>query len=148
MSLPKLETGLVINYSFLWSNESQSGREEGVKDRPCAVAAAVALNNGLKRVYVLPITHSEPDDKKYAVEIPIKMKRKLGLDAQNSWIICDEVNFFEWPGLDFRFTPDKRAAYGILPSGLFRQVKEKYLECLHKKELKFINRDCKATPRR
>jgi len=37
VSLPTPRPGLVIRYSYLWAREHDQGREEGVKDRPCAV---------------------------------------------------------------------------------------------------------------
>ena len=32
---------LVIRYSYLWHSEFVAGREEGIRDRPCAIIAAV-----------------------------------------------------------------------------------------------------------
>jgi hypothetical protein len=40
MSFPAPETGQVIRYSYLWLNEHKRGREEGIKDRPCAIILA------------------------------------------------------------------------------------------------------------
>ena len=37
MSWPVPRPGLVIRYSYLWESEAGAGREEGVKDRPCAI---------------------------------------------------------------------------------------------------------------
>ena len=37
MSWPEPFPGLVVRYSYLWEREASQGREEGVKDRPCAV---------------------------------------------------------------------------------------------------------------
>jgi len=39
--LPAPELGLVISYAYLWSSEADAGREEGGKDRPCAVVPSV-----------------------------------------------------------------------------------------------------------
>lgn len=58
MSWPDPEPGLVIRYAYLWRREAAMGREEGVKDRPCAIVAAVREETDGLRVYVLPITHS------------------------------------------------------------------------------------------
>jgi hypothetical protein len=38
--LPEPEPGLVIRYSNLWLREHREGREEGTKDRPCAIVLA------------------------------------------------------------------------------------------------------------
>ena len=40
MSLPIPRPGLVIRYSFLWSNEKAKRAAEGAKDRPCAIIVA------------------------------------------------------------------------------------------------------------
>jgi hypothetical protein len=51
MALP----GLVIRYSYLWHAEYLEGREEGKKDRPCAIVAAIRCDeSGSTRVLVLP----------------------------------------------------------------------------------------------
>jgi hypothetical protein len=46
VSWPTPTPGLVIRYSYLWRNEAAAGREEGVKDRPCAIVLAVEIENG------------------------------------------------------------------------------------------------------
>jgi hypothetical protein len=33
--------GLIIRYSYLWYREHLEGRDEGQKDRPCAIVAAL-----------------------------------------------------------------------------------------------------------
>jgi len=73
----------VIRYAYLWEREVKAGREEGVKDRPCAVVLAWREGAGL-RVYVLPVTHSLPNGA--AIEIPAVVKARLGLDSQRAWI--------------------------------------------------------------
>ena len=39
MALPKPVAGLIIRYSYLWYREHLEGRDEGQKDRPCAIVA-------------------------------------------------------------------------------------------------------------
>jgi hypothetical protein len=75
-------------------------------------------------VTVAPLTHRPPRHPAVAIEVPLAVKRHLGLDAQRSWIICDEVNEFAWPGFDLRPIPGRRGRYdhGFLPPGLFRQI--------------------------
>lgn len=78
MSLVEPKPGLVICYSYLWSHEAAKGREEGVKDRPCVIVAAVQpMGNEEAIVTVLPVTHSQPDDEAKAVEIPLTTKQCL-----------------------------------------------------------------------
>lgn len=130
MALPVPVPGLVVRYSYLWASEHARGREEGVKDRPCAVVLVVTDDAGEPIVTVLPVTHSPPADMELAVEMPASVKRRLGLDDERSWIVLSEANRFIWPGPDLR--PARRGdagsvAYGALPFGLFEQVRRKFL---------------------
>jgi hypothetical protein len=57
MALPEPVAGLILRYSYLWRHEHLEGRDEGQKDRPCAIVAALRTDeNGDIRVLVLPIT--------------------------------------------------------------------------------------------
>lgn len=126
--LPAPEPGLVIRYAYLWLDESLMGREEGAKDRPCAIVASLLEETGGKtRVLVLPITHTAPAKLDSAVEIPASVKKHLGLDEQPSWIILSESNEFVWPGADIRQTGDGGWAYGFLPPRLFSTVRQRFL---------------------
>jgi hypothetical protein len=73
--LPVPVPGLVIRYSYLWDSEHLAGREEGQKDRPCAIVAALrpADDAGETRVLVLPVTHTPPSQATVAVEIPARV---------------------------------------------------------------------------
>ena len=128
MSWPTPRPGLVIRYSYLWSREAALGREEGVKDRPCAII--LAIRQGAEdRVFVLPITHAPPTDPNDAVELPPAVKARLGLDEQRSWIVLTEANSFAWPGPDLRFAPGagpESVAFGFLPPTLFRTVRDRF----------------------
>lgn len=95
MSWVKLEAGLVIRYSYLWFSEYEKGRDEGVKDRPCAVVLALPTIDGGQRVVVVPITHSAPDDAIATMEIPAAVKKRLGLDGERSWVLLSESNYFK-----------------------------------------------------
>ena len=104
MPIPNPEPGLVISYAYLWHHEHRVGLEEGQKDRPSVIVLAVEREaDGATLVTVLPITHVAPSDPATAVEIPMPIKRHLGLDNDPSWIIVDEGNEFLWPGYDLRF---------------------------------------------
>jgi hypothetical protein len=131
VALPKPEPGLVISYSYLWHSEHLRGREEGVKDRPCAIVAAIApAEGGGTRVLVLPVTHAEPGKASLAVEIPPNVKRRLKLDADRSWVIVSEWNEFGWPGPDLRPAGRGRGAsvaYGVLPPGFFETVRNRFI---------------------
>ena len=105
MPLPEPALGLVIHFAFLWRPERDAGRQEGSKDRPCAVVL-LSRPAGLDTIVtVAPFTHRPPRDPAVAVEVPLVVKRHLGLDAQRSWIVCDEFNEFAWPGFDLRLVP-------------------------------------------
>jgi hypothetical protein len=140
---PAPRPGLVIRYSYLWESEARSGREEGVKDRPCAIVLVTHNDRGEQRVQVLPVTHTAPTDRSTALEIPPVVKRRLGLDAERSWIVIAELNEFIWPGPDLR--PAVRGdltsvAYGFLPPRFFRAVRDRYLALDAARRLKRIPR--------
>ncbi|SJM92289.1 conserved hypothetical protein [Crenothrix polyspora] len=103
-SFPQPIPGLVINYSYLWSNEHLRGKEEGLKNRPCAVILVTQDEMGDQVVTVLPITHTPPENPALAVEIPPATKSRLGLDDERSWIVLTEANRFIWPDPDLRIT--------------------------------------------
>ncbi len=84
MSLPSPHPGLVIRYAYLWKREHEAGRDEGSKDRPCAIVVAVTDDDEALQVLVLPITHSPPFHASDAVEIPRATKQRLGLDGERS----------------------------------------------------------------
>lgn len=132
MAFPDPVPGLVICYSYLWHREFLAGREEGQKDRPCAIIAAIRTDaDGDRRVLVLPITHTPPIDPAVAIEVPPVTKARLRLDVDRSWIILSEWNEFGWPGPDLRRAPgsdDASIAYGMLPPSLFRRVRDRFLD--------------------
>lgn len=143
MSFPEPHAGLVIRYSYLWKRESDAGREEGTKDRPCAIIMTVVDEDGDKEVLVLPVTHSPPDDRAAAIEIPTATKSRLGLDGERSWIIITEANEFVWPGPDLRAVPgrdESTIAYGTLPPRFFAHVRDKFLERDHREKSRRVKR--------
>lgn len=107
------------------------GREEGSKDRPCAIVMAVADDKGERQVLVLPITHSPPANPADAVEIPAETKTRLRLDSDRSWVVIAEANAFVWPGPDLRpisGRDESTIAYGTLPPRFFAHVRDRFLE--------------------
>lgn len=141
MTLPKPEVGLVIRYSYLWRREAQQGQDEGVKDRPCAIVAAVTqVEDGRHRVVVVPITHTPPKDPRYAIEIPPKVARSIGLDWARSWIVTNDTNNFTWPGTDIRSVKGAGFAYGKLPYSLTEKARQQVLD-LSRQGMKSVERD-------
>lgn len=133
--IPDPFPGLVISYSYLWRREYQAGQDEGMKDRPCAIVLTKKTEGDDIVVTVAAITHSPPENPEMAVEIPVRVKEHLNLDSERSWVICNEVNRFVWPGPDLRRIPGSTQdayAYGVLPPGLFGKVKQTLLKSLAK----------------
>jgi hypothetical protein len=143
MNWPTPRAGLVIRYSYLWRSEAAAGREEGVKDRPCAIILAVEATDGDTVVYVLPITHTPPLDPNDAVELPQTTKIRLGLDGDRSWVVVSEGNSFVWPGPDVRPLPDKdaqSAVYGVLPGPVFNAIKSRFLTRIRDRRAGMVKR--------
>ena len=143
MSWPRPQPGLVIRYAYLWRREALAGQEEGAKDRPCAVVLAHREEEGETRVYVLPVTHSPPQDATEAVAIPAAVKQRLQLDHERSWIVVSEANVFTWPGPDLRFLPGRgpaSAAYGFLPPALFKVVRDRFLDRARRRQASLVPR--------
>jgi hypothetical protein len=128
VTLPVPRPGLLIRYSYLWESEARSDREEGTKDRPCAIILVLLREGEHPIVRVLPVTHGAPTDPADALEIPLPTKRRLGLDSQRSWVILSEANDFIWPGPDLRLLvsgDQSTVAYGMLPPGFMAVLRER-----------------------
>ncbi|MEK7661327.1 MAG: type II toxin-antitoxin system PemK/MazF family toxin [Pseudomonadota bacterium] len=143
MPLPNPEPGLVISYSYLWRNQQEKGNAEGRKNRPCVIILAVENKAGETKVTVAPITSSALKNAADGVEVPLEVKKHLGLDSGNSWIIITEVNQFVWPGYDIRpiKANNDKFDYGFIPSKLFRKVKASLFEVAKMRKLKIVPRD-------
>jgi len=101
-----------------------------------------AASNSL-RVAVLPITHSPPATGNDAIEIPPLIKRHLGLDDAQSWIVLNEMNVFQWPGPDLRASGGSSSdsvLYGYLPSGFFRTVRDRVAANIRAGKLRQVGR--------
>ena len=143
MAFPEPVPGLVIRYSYLWQDEHKRGREEGVKDRPCAVILVTKNEDDEKVVTVLPITHTPPADPQLAVEIPTLVKRRLGLDDERSWIVLTEANRFIWPGPDLRpstLGDSASVTYGALPFALFENIRTKFIAAIRARRAGMVPR--------
>jgi hypothetical protein len=134
--------GLVISYAYLWYSEYERGRDEGEKDRPCAVILTTLNQDDETIVSVLPVTHSPPQYPDEAVELPLPVKRRLGLDEARSWVVVTEMNRFVWPGPDLRPVPADAARfqYGLLPPGLYRTIRERFFACARTQRLQAVPR--------
>jgi hypothetical protein len=133
VALPTPEPGLVLNFGYLWHYEHQAGHEEGRKDRPSVIVLCVRReSDGATLVTVLPITHRARIDPAHGIELPIAVKRHLGLDDERSWVLVSEGNEFVWPGYDLRKIPrTDRYDFGFLPPRLFDRIRRAFVN-LHK----------------
>lgn len=143
MPFPDPVPGLVIRYSYLWAEEYGRGREEGVKDRPCAIILVSTGEEDERVVTVLPVTHAPPSDPNLAVELPPATKRRLRLDDARSWVALSEANRFLWPGPDLR--PVRRGhpesvAYGLLPYTLFEEIRRKFIAAIRARRAGIVPR--------
>ena len=124
--------GLTICYSYLWYKELRaSQRVEGLKYRPCVIVLSYESIKGLPGRFVAdvaPVSHGRQDDDG-AVEIPVAVKRRMGLDSEHSWIITTEINRFIWPGPDLhpaRHSDSPNETYwhwGVLAADIFQSAK-------------------------
>lgn len=141
MEVPEPKPGMVIRYSYLWRDEAMRGRDEGVKDRPCAIVLAVK-RGPRTRVVLAPITHTPPEPDSGAVELPAQTAKRIGLDEEPQWIVTREVNSFTWPGPDIRPVSEGGPwLFGQLPYGLAKQAIERVREHYLEKRLDRVERD-------
>lgn len=141
MTLPDPVPGLVIRYSFLWSNERAQGQVEGSKDRPCAIVVSARKQQGNIQIIVAPITHRPPDEPTASLEIPYAVNRRLRLDAGRHWLRFDELNQSIWPGYDLRKLPSGFYDYGMLPVDLFHRLVRGILDRQKIRKQSLISRD-------
>jgi hypothetical protein len=105
------------------------------------VVYAVKTVNDKTRVYVLPITHTKPYDSEDGLELLPQWKRHLGLDMEPSWVITNELNHFEWPGVDVRGTNTEDISYGFLPYKVTVRLREIIRERVQGKRTLSVPRD-------
>ncbi|HEX3952358.1 MAG TPA: hypothetical protein VHW90_02215, partial [Stellaceae bacterium] len=107
------------------------GREEGVKDRPSLVLALSVKDNGRTiETMVVAMTHTPLARATDGVAVPTDVKRRLGLDDEQTWVVTTEANVFVWPGPDLRPIPGRRpvtAMYGRVPESFLSKVAQSYL---------------------
>ncbi len=78
---------------------------------------------------MVPITSAPPVNPVVAV-IPHRVKQRLHLDNNRSWVIVNEVNRLIWPGVDLSpasVTP-RSVAYSMLLPVLFHQIWDRFVE--------------------
>ena len=134
------QPGDVIRYSYLWWREHEAGEESGRKYRPCVVVVAIGkANEQALRYSVVPVTHVSPGDRP-AVELPAAVKAHLKLDGAPSWVICDEINLFEWPTVDVANVAGGGFSFGKLPAALLKRIQNTLIESGRSRSLKITER--------
>ena len=141
MPLPEPKPGLVIRYDYLWTHNAAAGRDQG-KERPACLIAAMDSTASPRFVVILAITHTRPNKNTVGVEIPARVRERLGLGDVPSWVIVSEHNVDEWPNSGLAPLPGRSGAfsYGFIPPRLFAQVKAKFLELYEKGQSSGVRR--------
>jgi hypothetical protein len=139
--------GNLVAYEYLWLSQ-QNTREDGAKVYPVALIFAKKIIASVTLAYAVGMSHKPPDASEKAIEVPRKLKRHLGLDEDPSWIYCDQLNEFTWPGPDLR--PAERLSklpkardsciIGALPKDWFALVKQHVVDNLKLKRVQIIRR--------
>lgn len=142
MKIPEPKPALVIRYSFLWKWEQEKGQEEGSKKRPVVIMSVVPKADGFTRVAVLPIT-SKVGDPSSRIEIPENARKRLGLDADSSWISFTDLNEFVWPGYDLELAhPESEGPeFGFLSGKFFDKVVMQFIQAVKSGTIERIPRE-------
>ena len=109
---------------------------------------AVRIETDHPITYVLGISHTPPRTGRRALQVPLKLKRHLGLDEDPAWVYTDELNVFAWPGPDIRPAhylskrPGARGdcVIGQLPSDWFEKLKSEVAESSRLRKLSIEKR--------
>ena len=91
---------------------------------------------------MLPITDTPPAGDTVGIKIPAYVKQALGLDDTPSWVIVSEHNIDEWPNGGLSPLPGQPDifSHGFIPSGLFAQIKARFLELARAKKIHAVRR--------
>jgi hypothetical protein len=93
-------------------------------------------------VFVVPVTHRQPETSEGWIELPEEAARTLGLDGDRHWIIVTELNKFIWPGYDLRTIPQSGAyEYGMLPRDVFETLQAALNIQIAKRRVRAMPRD-------
>ncbi|WP_104493233.1 hypothetical protein [Paracoccus denitrificans] len=135
MILGNVRTASVIRYPYLWVRESEKGETEGRKSRPVAVGVRIERPHG-DLLLLFPVTSKEPQQGRFAAEIPATEKRRAGLDAgMRLWLILDEYNT-DIVGQSYYLEPDP--PLGHFSKAFFLPLVREFVA--RRKSLKGVNR--------
>lgn len=136
MPLPKPQLGNIINYRFLWKEESESGQIEGLKARPSLIVS-IQETVDKKVVRVIPISTKHPSMTRKFLEITPNWGIQA-LPTYPSYLILDEINEFVWPGYDIEpLLRSPSSLYGRVTLGQFTKI----LESINNLNEKIVIRD-------
>ena len=138
--------GLVIYYDFLWKEESDQGRMDGRKDRPCAIVLRSDLQeDGSCKVLLCPITHAPIAEDETGIQLPLRVARHLGLDEEPQFIKTHQLNQVLWSAqsLPYGVVPNKNGEWtcGEIPRALGQAVFDQILENVRTKKLRKVDRE-------
>ncbi len=128
----------MLVYGYLWSHESDVGRDDPAKERPCVVVLSVGAGDH-PQVLVAPITSREPG-RDGAIRLS---GGAVGLDRP-SWIIPWDLNLFIWPGPDVRPAVRPAGAWwrmGALTPAVRRQLRSAVEQALAARRSRLTKRD-------
>lgn len=139
------EPGLVIRYDFLWKEEEEAGKIDGLKDRPCAIIiVAEPDQNNSSNVFLCPITHSPIQVGETGMEVPAKLARHLRLDSAISWVKTHQINTVIWEEnrLPYGVVPafKDQVVFGKLPQSFAQKIFQQVKDNLNNKTLKSTKR--------
>ncbi|MGH3428075.1 MAG: hypothetical protein ACRDQZ_10990 [Mycobacteriales bacterium] len=124
-------------YSYLWSHESDDGRDDPAKERRRVVVLAVGEGDH-PQVTVAPITSRYPG-RPEAIALDASI---IGLDRA-SWIVPWELNVFRWPGPDVGRAPNHSGAWwrlGTLTPNLRRKLRVAVEAALNARKVRIVRR--------
>jgi hypothetical protein len=130
MALPAPVPGLVVRYSYLWNQEYRQGRRmRDWENEDTNLATRVRADHTDDRAGAILFTFVTPSDMEFAVEIPAKVKERLALGQEQSWVVLSEWNEFIWPGPDLRLVhgAEFSVAYGVLPPSFFSRLRDRFV---------------------
>ncbi|MSP03309.1 MAG: hypothetical protein EXR07_20035 [Acetobacteraceae bacterium] len=89
----------------------------------------------------LPISRTPPPADQERIELPASVKVKAGLDSAPQWVLVSECNLDTWP-FDLRALPNQPEMfhYGHLPSGMFRIIRDRFVERYRVRRIRLVNR--------
>ena len=136
MTEPKI--GDVWRYPYLWRREALDGEETGRKPRPTALAAVVPVSQKSTRLYLLPITGTEPFAEQNALEIPATEIRRAGLsEYKRLWVIIDEYNRDE---LETSFYFESHAGIGSFSKAFVQVMAGRFAEAIRARKTQEVKR--------